>query len=57
MRAIGTGDYKLNYKVTVSWDAYVDNLKEYCSKRVLWLSDHLAPGVEIVTNHGGHVAT
>ena len=57
MRAIGTGDYKLNYQVTVSWDAYVDNLKEYCSKRVLWMSDHLAPGVKIVTNHGGTVNT
>ncbi|MBO4383564.1 MAG: CotH kinase family protein [Clostridia bacterium] len=57
MRAIGTGAYKLNYEYTVSWDAYVNNLREYCSKRVLWMSDHLAPGVEIVTNHGGHVAT
>jgi hypothetical protein len=41
MRIIGTGKYALDYKVTVDWDAYVSNLKEYCTKRVLWLSDHL----------------
>ena len=41
MHIIGTGKYALNYKVTVDWDAYVHNLKEYCTKRVLWLSDHL----------------
>lgn len=41
MHIIGTGKYALNYKVTVNWDAYVANLKEYCTKRVLWLSDHL----------------
>ena len=41
MHIIGTGKYALNYKVTVNWDAYVANLKEYCTKRVMWLSDHL----------------
>ena len=41
MHIIGTGKYALDYKVTVNWDAYVANLKEYCTKRVLWLSDHL----------------
>ncbi|MBQ8083297.1 MAG: CotH kinase family protein [Clostridia bacterium] len=40
MRAIGTGKYKLNYRVTTSWTDYVDNLAEWCNKRVLWLSDH-----------------
>lgn len=40
MRAIGTGKYKLNYRVTTTWNDYVANLKEWCNKRVLWLSDH-----------------
>ena len=40
MRAIGTGKYKLNYQVTTTWDDYVANLKEWCTKRTLWLSDH-----------------
>ena len=57
MAAIGTGKYKLNYKVTLTWDDYIYNLREYCQKRVLWLSDHLAPGVDITTNHGGTVST
>lgn len=42
MRAIGTGKYKLNYEVTLTWDNYVNNLKEFCTKRVLWLGDHLS---------------
>ena len=41
MRAIGTGKYRLEYEVTVTWDNYVNNLKEYCQKRVLWLDDNL----------------
>ena len=57
MSALGTGNYKLNYEFTVNWDNYVNNLKEWCTKRVLWLSDHLAPGVDIVTFHGGTVKT
>lgn len=57
MAAIGTGKYKLNYEVTLTWDNYIHNLREYCQKRVLWLSDHLAPGVDITTNHGGTVST
>ncbi len=57
MAALGTGKYKLNYKVTTTWDDYIDNLREYCQKRVVWLSDHLAPGVDITTNHGGTVST
>ena len=57
MSALGTGKYKLNYEFTVNWDNYVNNLKEWCAKRVLWLTDHLAPGVDIVTFHGGTVKT
>ncbi len=57
MSALGTGSYKLNYEFTVNWDNYVNNLKEWCVKRVLWLTDHLAPGVDIVTFHGGTVKT
>ena len=57
MEALGTGKYKLNYKVTLTWDDYIDNLREYCQKRVMWLSDHLAPGVDITTYHGGTVST
>lgn len=54
MHIIGTGKYALNYNVTVDWDAYVSNLKEYCTKRVLWLSDHLyaeKPEGSIVKKH------
>ena len=57
MKLLGTGKYKLNYKITTGWDDYIYNLKEYCTKRVMWLSDHLAPGVDIVTYHGGTVST
>ena len=57
MEALGTGKYKLNYKVTLTWDDYIHNLREYCQKRVMWLSDHLAPGVDITTRHGGTVST
>ena len=57
MEALGTGKYKLNYKVTLTWDDYIYNLREYCQKRVLWLSDHLAPGADITTYHGGTVST
>ena len=41
MSLLGTGKYKLNYEITVNWDSYVNNLKEFCTKRVMWLSDHL----------------
>ena len=41
MHALGTGKYALNYQVTLTWDNYVANLREYASKRVMWLSDHL----------------
>ncbi len=57
MKLLGTGKYKLNYKITTEWADYIYNLKEYCTKRVMWLSDHLAPGVDIVTYHGGTVST
>ena len=57
MEALGTGKYKLNYKVTLTWDDYIHNLREYCQKRTMWLSDHLAPGVDITTRHGGTVST
>jgi hypothetical protein len=41
MHMLGTGQYALNYQVTVNWDSYVNNLREYATKRVMWLSDHL----------------
>ena len=41
MHALGTGKYALNYQVTLDWDAYVYNLREFAAKRVMWLSDHL----------------
>lgn len=41
MRALGTSKYKLNYEVTTDWESYVRNLRDYCDKRVLWLTDHL----------------
>ncbi len=41
MHLLGTGKYALNYQVTVNWDAYVANLREFAAKRVMWLSDHL----------------
>ena len=57
MEALGTGKYKLNYKVTLTWDDYIYNLREYCRKRTMWLSDHLAPGQTVTTYHGGTVST
>lgn len=39
MGALGSGKYKLNYRVTTSWEDYVYNLKEFCQKRVMWLTD------------------
>lgn len=44
---LGTGKYKLDYSFTTTWEDYVHNLREYCNKRVLWLSDNLAPGADI----------
>ena len=41
MSLLGTGKYALHYQVTVNWDAYVNNLREFATKRVMWLSDHL----------------
>ena len=51
MSALGTGKYRLNYENTYTWDNYVNNLKEYCGKRVMWLSDHLyaEPAVGSIT--------
>ena len=57
MKALGTGEYALNYEITLNWENYVNNLKEWCTKRVMWLSDHLKPGMDIVTFHGGTVKT
>ena len=57
MKLLGSGKYKLNYRITTGFDDYIYNLKEYCTKRVMWLRDHLAPGVDIVTYHGGRVET
>ena len=51
MSLLGTGKYALHYKVTLTWDSYVYNVKEFCTKRVMWLTDHLkteAPAGEIV---------
>ena len=61
MSLLGTGKYALNYEVTLTWDNYVNNLREFCAKRVLWLGDHLwqaaAPQGSIVkkTNANGVV--
>ena len=41
MSLLGTGKYALHYEVTLNWDSYVNNLREFCAKRVMWLSDHL----------------
>ena len=41
MSLLGTGKYALHYDVTLTWDNYVNNLREFCTKRVMWLSDHL----------------
>ena len=41
MHLLGTGKYALNYQVTVNWDAYVNNVREFATKRVMWLTDHL----------------
>ena len=41
MSLLGTGKYALRYEVTLNWDSYVNNLREFCAKRVMWLSDHL----------------
>ncbi len=40
MKLLGTGEYKLNYRITTSWSDYVANLKEWCTKRVLWLNNN-----------------
>ena len=56
MHLIGTGKYALNYHVTLNWDEYVYNLREYCEKRVLWLTDHLyseTPAGEIARTTSG----
>ena len=39
MSLLGTGRYALHYQVTFTWDNYVYNLKEFASKRVMWLAD------------------
>ena len=41
MSLLGTGKYALRYEVTLNWDSYVNNVKEFASKRVMWLTDHL----------------
>ncbi len=38
---MGTGDYALQYEVTVNWNSYVNNMRQFAEKRVMWLSDHL----------------
>lgn len=49
MAILGTGKYRLDYSFTITWEDYVHNLREYCEKRVLWLSDNLKPGQKIST--------
>ncbi|MCF0137291.1 MAG: CotH kinase family protein [Oscillospiraceae bacterium] len=41
LSVLGTGEYRLNYEVTLGYDNYVNNLREFCTKRVMWLTDHL----------------
>ena len=61
MSLLGTGKYALRYDVTLTWDNYVNNVKEFVTKRVMWLSDNLwqaaAPKGSIVkkTNADGVV--
>ena len=38
---MGSGNYAVNYEVTLNWNSYLNNLREFASKRVLWLTDHL----------------
>lgn len=38
---MGSGNYAVDYEVTLTWNSYVNNLREFAEKRVLWLSDHL----------------
>ena len=38
---MGTGKYMVQYEVTANWNAYVNNMREFAQKRVLWLADHL----------------
>ena len=45
---LGTGKYQLNYKMTNTWRDYVDNMREFTTKRVMWLSDNLVPGSETI---------
>ncbi len=41
MSLLGTGSYQLRYEITLTWQNYVNNLKEFCTKRVMWMSDHM----------------
>ena len=41
MSLLGTGEYALNYKVTTAWDDYVYNFREYCNKRIKWMTDNI----------------
>ena len=41
MSLLGTGKYRLNYKITTDWDSFIYNLREFCSKRTMWLTDNL----------------
>ncbi len=38
---LGTGKYAVNYEITVNWNSYVNNMRQFAEKRVMWLSDHL----------------
>ena len=52
MSLLGTGKYALHYQVTLTWDNYVYNLKEFAAKRVMWLNDHLLVDAPV-----GHIVT
>ena len=57
MSLLGTGKYALHYEVTLTWDNYVNNVKEFCTRRVTWLTDHLkteAPSGTIVQKELGN---
>lgn len=50
-KTFGTGKYAVTYRKTDSWEAYISNMKEYITKRLLFFSDNLtvAAPVGIIT--------
>ena len=45
--SLGTGKYAVNYEITTSWNSYVNNLKEFATKRVMWMNDHMAAAAPV----------